>query len=51
MSLHPTTPSQTVGPFFHDALPYEHGARLVAVHEPDAITLSGTVYDGGKSVL
>ncbi|HEY5223048.1 MAG TPA: protocatechuate 3,4-dioxygenase subunit alpha [Microbacteriaceae bacterium] len=42
----PQTPSQTVGPFFGYALPYEGGPQLVAAHLPEAIRLHGTVYDG-----
>ena len=41
-----TTPSQTVGPFFGFALPYEGGADLVPPEHPDAITLQGRVVDG-----
>ena len=40
------TPSQTVGPFFGYALPYEGGAEVVAPDDPDAIRLSGVVLDG-----
>jgi protocatechuate 3,4-dioxygenase, alpha subunit len=40
------TPSQTVGPFFHDALVYEEGAKLVATGHPSAVRIEGTVYDG-----
>jgi protocatechuate 3,4-dioxygenase alpha subunit len=40
------TPSQTVGPFFAYALPYEGGERLVAPEGPDAIRIAGTVLDG-----
>lgn len=40
------TPSQTVGPFFGYALPYEGGPNLVAAHLPQAIRFHGTVYDG-----
>jgi protocatechuate 3,4-dioxygenase alpha subunit len=40
------TPSQTVGPFFHYALPYDAGPRLVPEDAPDAIRLSGAVLDG-----
>ena len=40
------TPSQTVGPFFHYALPYEGGERLVAPSDPEALRLIGAVYDG-----
>jgi protocatechuate 3,4-dioxygenase, alpha subunit len=41
-----STPSQTVGPFFAYALPYEGGERLVSPDDPDAIRIAGTVYDG-----
>ncbi len=40
------TPGQTVGPFFHDALPYERGHELVPPTTPGAVRLHGTVYDG-----
>jgi protocatechuate 3,4-dioxygenase alpha subunit len=40
------TPSQTVGPFFEYALPYEGGAELVAPDEPDAVRIAGAVFDG-----
>lgn len=40
------TPGQTIGPFFHDALPYDGGAFLVPAGAADAIRLHGTVYDG-----
>ncbi|WP_047866403.1 protocatechuate 3,4-dioxygenase subunit alpha [Rubrobacter aplysinae] len=40
------TPSQTVGPFFHDALLAEDQTRLVDEEYPGAIRLHGTVYDG-----
>ena len=40
------TPSQTVGPFFEYALPYEGGPQLVAADDPDAIRIGGAVYDG-----
>ncbi|GGO80570.1 protocatechuate 3,4-dioxygenase subunit alpha [Nonomuraea cavernae] len=40
------TPSQTVGPFYGYALPYEHDWELVAEGHPEAITLSGRVLDG-----
>jgi protocatechuate 3,4-dioxygenase alpha subunit len=41
-----TTPSQTVGPFFHYALPYDAGSRLVAEDSAGAVRLSGVVLDG-----
>lgn len=40
------TPAQTVGPFFHCALPYPGDNRLVGDDHPDAIRLYGRVYDG-----
>src|SRR5579875_3938539 len=40
------TPGQTVGPFFHCALPYSGDNRLVGEDHPDAVRLHGTVYDG-----
>ena len=41
-----STPSQTVGPFFEYALPFEGGERLVEPGDPDAVRIAGTVYDG-----
>lgn len=40
------TPSQTVGPFYGYALPYEKGPDLVPGHHPHAIRFHGTVTDG-----
>ena len=40
------TPSQTVGPFFHDALLGEDRSELVPPHHPRAMRIEGTVYDG-----
>ena len=40
------TPGQTVGPFFHYALPYDGDSDLVPRGTPGAIRLHGTVYDG-----
>ena len=40
------TPWQTVGPFFHFALPYEHGSAVAGARRPGAFTLHGRVYDG-----
>ena len=42
----PPTPGQTVGPFFHYALPYPHDSELVPPGLADAVRLHGTVYDG-----
>jgi protocatechuate 3,4-dioxygenase, alpha subunit len=40
------TPSQTVGPFFHDALLDRDRSQLVPPDHPDAVKIEGTVYDG-----
>ncbi|MCW2853173.1 MAG: Protocatechuate 3,4-dioxygenase alpha chain [Nocardioides sp.] len=42
----PATPGQTVGPFFHYALPYDGGPELVPASHPEAVRLSGRVLDG-----
>lgn len=45
------TPSQTVGPFFHDALLDEDRSELVPRDHPEAIKIEGTVYDGAGDVV
>jgi len=40
------TPSQTVGPFFGYALPFDGGPLLVPAGAPGAVRLHGTVFDG-----
>ena len=40
------TPSQTVGPFFHDALLAADRSELVLPGHPLAVRIEGTVYDG-----
>lgn len=40
------TPGQTVGPFFHYALPYPQDNQLVGIGTQGAIELHGVVYDG-----
>jgi protocatechuate 3,4-dioxygenase alpha subunit len=40
------TPSQTIGPFFGFALPYDGGAELVAPDQPGAVRIEGAVLDG-----
>ena len=45
MSL-PVTPSQTVGPFFHQCLPWPDGPDVVPEGTPGAVLLSGRVLDG-----
>ncbi|QGN57442.1 protocatechuate 3,4-dioxygenase subunit alpha [Nostocoides sp. HKS02] len=45
------TPGQTVGPFFHYALPYDQDHELVPPATPDAIRLHGVVYDGSGAPI
>ena len=40
------TPSQTIGPFFHDALLEKDLTKLVPPDHPGAIRIEGAVYDG-----
>jgi len=40
------TPWQTVGPFFHYALPYDAGPAVAGAERPGAFTLRGAVLDG-----
>jgi protocatechuate 3,4-dioxygenase alpha subunit len=40
------TPWQTVGPFFHYALPYESGPLVAGPARPGTFRLHGNVYDG-----
>lgn len=42
----PTTPSQTVGPYFAIGLPWSDGPCVVPAGTPGAIKVAGTVYDG-----
>lgn len=46
MSTLPPTPGQTVGPFFHYALPYDGDSELVPPGTPGSVRLSGLVLDG-----
>lgn len=50
MSPEPT-PSQTIGPFFHDALLDRDRSELVPPDHPEAIRIEGTVYDGAGEVV
>jgi protocatechuate 3,4-dioxygenase alpha subunit len=43
------TPGQTIGPFFHDALPYDGDSELVPSGRDGAIRLHGRVLDGAGS--
>ncbi len=40
------TPGQTVGPFFHDALPFAGDREIVPPGAPGSVRLHGHVYDG-----
>ncbi|MFD1824372.1 protocatechuate 3,4-dioxygenase subunit alpha [Mumia zhuanghuii] len=51
MSTLTPTPGQTVGPFFHYALPYEGDRDLVLPGTAGAIRLHGTVYDGAGAPI
>ncbi len=51
MSRLDLTPSQTVGPFFHDALLAEDRSELVPPEHPEAIRIEGTIYDGAGEVV
>jgi protocatechuate 3,4-dioxygenase alpha subunit len=44
--IFPTTPSQTVGPYFAIGLPWPAGPFAVPEATPGAIRITGTVYDG-----
>ncbi len=50
MSLE-TTPSQTIGPFFHYALLTEDGFQLVAPDHPGHIRIEGAIYDGAGEAV
>jgi protocatechuate 3,4-dioxygenase alpha subunit len=45
------TPSQTAGPFYGFALPYEGGPQLLPAHLPGTIRFHGTVFDGAGTVV
>ena len=40
------TPSQTIGPFFHEALRWKDGARCAFAEDGEAIVITGRVVDG-----
>lgn len=45
------TPSQTVGPFFGFAMPFEGDADAVAPGSPHAIRIEGQVFDGTGAIV
>ena len=46
MAQLPPTPSQTIGPYFGYALPWEEGPLVVPEGTAGSITISGAIYDG-----
>ena len=49
--IFPTTPSQTVGPYFAIGMPWPEGPHAVAPGTPGAITIRGTIYDGAGAPI
>jgi protocatechuate 3,4-dioxygenase alpha subunit len=45
------TPSQTIGPFFGNALPFDRGNELVPPGSPGAIQLHGVLTDGAGAPI
>jgi protocatechuate 3,4-dioxygenase, alpha subunit len=45
------TPSQTVGPFFGFAMPFEGDAYAVAPGSPGAVRIEGQVFDGAGDTV
>ena len=45
------TPSQPIGPFFHDALLDRDRSELVSSDHPEGIRIKGTIYDGAGEVV
>ncbi len=43
------TPSQTIGPFFHFALPWPGAAEIVDPGRADALRIEGRVFDGADA--
>ena len=41
------TPSQTIGPFFHEALRWRDGGKVAFAEPGDKVTLTGRIVDGG----
>jgi protocatechuate 3,4-dioxygenase alpha subunit len=49
--LLPLTPSQTIGPFLHIALPWDDGEWVVPDGTPGAVRISGRLFDGAGAVV
>lgn len=44
--IFPTTPSQTIGPYFAIGLPWQEGSHAADPGTPGLLTISGVVHDG-----
>jgi protocatechuate 3,4-dioxygenase alpha subunit len=51
MSVFPSTPSQTVGPYFAIGLPFDAGPNVVPADTPGLIRITGEVYDGQGELI
>ena len=49
--IFPTTPSQTVGPYFAIGMPWAEGPYAVTPGTPGAVTIRGTIYDGAGAPI
>lgn len=49
--IFPTTPSQTVGPYYAIGLPWPEGPHVVPPETPGAIRITGQVYDGRGALI
>jgi protocatechuate 3,4-dioxygenase alpha subunit len=49
--IHPSTPSQTVGPYFAIGMPWPKGPHAVAPGTEGAFTVSGMIYDGAGAPI
>ena len=49
--IHPSTPSQTVGPYFAIGMPWPEGPHAVAPGTEGAFTIRGSIYDGAGAPI
>jgi protocatechuate 3,4-dioxygenase alpha subunit len=49
--IFPTTPSQTVGPYFSIGLPWDLGPHAVSDGVPGRLRLAGSVFDGAGALV
>ena len=45
------TPSQTIGPFFHEALRWHEGGRVAFAEPGERLILTGRIFDGEGNVV